>query len=201
MIPPQLAIFAAKHAKKLLVLLAVAIVVAGTWFAVNMHERTVEKLAASEAARAAQVIAQETTIASLDLQKEATARWQESAKKYQRTLDEQKRVQAMASEEGRRISATLRAHDLERLARAKPTLLERTVNRATARSIRLLNCGSTPSGCLGDHRVARPLPADPVPPAAVAGNLQVDADGPRPSARPGPSLLLSQATGLRSSGT
>ncbi len=201
MIPPQLAIFAAKHAKKLFIALGVLIVIAGVWFAVKMHERTVDKLAQSEAARAAQVMAHETTLASLEIQKQATAQWQASAKKYQGTLDEQKRVQATAAEEGRRISETLRDHDLDRLARKKPSLLERAINRGTARVIGLLNCSSTARGCDGDRGAARPDSRDSVSHSAVPRDVRVDGDGPRLFSRSGRSLFLPSAPGLRSSRT
>jgi len=201
MIPPQLAIFAAKHAKKLLIVLAVLIVIAGVWFAVKMHERTVEKLAESEAARAAQVMAHETTLASLEIQKQAAAQWQASAKKYQGTLNEQKRMQAAAAEEGRRLSETLRDHDLERLAREKPSLLERTINRGTARIIGLLNCSSTARGCDGDRGAAGPDSADSVSSPTVSGDVRMDGDGSRLFSRSGRSLFLPSAPGLRSSST
>lgn len=201
MIPPQLAIFAAKHSKKLLIALAVGILIAGVWFAVKMHERTVEKLAQSEAARAAQVVAHETTLASLQVQKQVAAEWKASAEKYQRTLDEQERVKELASAEGQRISQTLRDHDLEQLTRKKPELLERIVNRATARMLGLLNCSSTPSGCDGDRGTSRPDSPAPVSPAPGAGDVQLDRHGTRTLARSGSSLLLPGTSRLRSSGS
>lgn len=198
MIPPQLALFVAKHSKKIFIVIGILIVIAGVWFAVKMHERTVSKLAESEAARASQEVAHETTLASLENEREAASRWKASAEQYQRTLDEQKRMQAVASEEGRRIAQTLRDHDLDRLARAKPELLERTLNRGTARIIGLLNCSSTASGCEGDRGTSGPDAADPLSSSASPGNFQVGGTGTGVLARPRSGIFLSRASGLRS---
>lgn len=200
-IPPSLAILAAKHGKKLAIGLVILVVIAGVYFAVKMHERTVEKLAASEAARAAQVVAHEITIASLEIQKEAAARWQASAQKYQETLNDQVRVRYDAASENRSIAKTLSSGRLERLAREKPELLERIANRGTARIIGLLNCTSTSRGCDGDNRTPGSDAANSVSPAPDAGNIQVDRDGPWALERSGRSVLLSRSDGIRSSST
>jgi hypothetical protein len=201
MIPPQLALLAAKHGKKLAIGLVILVVIAGVYFAVKMHERTVAQLAASEAARAAQVVAHETTLASLEVRKEAAARWQASAEKYQETLNVQERVREMASEESRRIEETLGDDNLERLGRAQPEVLERTVNRDTARVIRLLNCSSTPRGCDGDRGASGPSTSDSVPATTVTRSVPVDLDGAGSLARPRQTLLLSRFDRVRSSGT
>ena len=201
MIPPQLLAFAAKHGRKLLVALAALIVVAGVYFAVQAHERTVDRLAASEAARAAQATAHNVTLGSLQNQKQAAAMWQASAKKFQDTLSKQERVSVSAREEGGKIDKALRDNRLARLARSKPVLTERAINRATARIIGLLNCASTPGGCDGDPRTARPDAPDSVPAPADSGDIRVDGDGPWILARRGQSLFLSRPIRVRSSGT
>jgi hypothetical protein len=200
-IPPSLAILAAKHSKKLFIALAVGIVIAGVYFAVKMHERTVEKLAASEAARAAQVVAHEITIASLGVQTEAAARWKASAQKYQETLSDQVRMREEATSESRSLSEKLPSGRLERLARAKPVLLERAANRGTARIIGLLNCNSTSSGCDEDRGTTGPDASNSLSPATGSGNFRMDRDGAGTLARSGRSVFLPGTSRLRSSGT
>jgi hypothetical protein len=201
MIPPQLALFAAKHSKKLLIALAVGIVIAGVYFAVKMHERTVEQLAQSEAARAEQELAHEVTQASLAIQVEAAARWKAAAEEYQETLDAQNEMREEAASESRRVEESLPSGRLERLARAKPDLVEGAVNRGTARVIRLLNCSSTAAGCGdGDRGASGPDASDPLPPTARPGGVRVDSVRTGALARSGSGVLLSRPRRVRSSG-
>lgn len=174
---------AAKYGKQIAIGVAILLMLFAIWLAVKSYENLQQDLVESEMARGAQIVAHETTLASLEVQEEATAQWKASAVKYQNTLKAQEKARVAAREESRRIDESLRTHNLEKLARAKPELIERIVNRATHRIIGLLNCASTSSGCKGTDRTTGSDTSDPVPSAFGSGELRLDSNGPWALAR------------------
>ena len=86
-----------------------------------------------------QVETQNQTIDSLEI---AVEDWSRSAERFQATLDALANAQVEATAEARRLNDVLGKHDLERLADAKPVLIERRINSGTADILRLLRCAS-----------------------------------------------------------
>lgn len=69
-------------------------------------------------------------------------RWKKSQRKLMRNFKELRRVTYQAGEEKRRINELFAKHDIGKLARSKPGLIEQRVNRGSARIARLLSCAT-----------------------------------------------------------
>lgn len=191
---------AAKYGKQIGIGLAVLVVIACVYFAVKMHERTQDKLAAAEAARASQAVAHEVTIASLENQRKAAAEWQASAERYKTTLEGQQQFSVRVRQDEEMMNEIFQKFDLSKLAREEPNLAERAVNDATRRVIRLLNCSSTARGCAGDSGASAKGAGDPLPAGPGPGRVRLDGHGPGALPGPGSGVLLPGPDGLRSSG-
>lgn len=86
---------------------------------------------------------------SIDLQKEtikeqqsAIREWSEAMDRFTARVEELARVTQDAASESRKLDETLSDSDLGKLAREKPGLIERRINRGTARIGRLLECAT-----------------------------------------------------------
>lgn len=77
--------------------------------------------------------------------------WKQDRAEFQDTLLALQTTQVEASQEARELNRLLAKHDLTELTKRKPGLLERRANRATAESLRLLECatGAGGSSCSG----------------------------------------------------
>ena len=64
--------------------------------------------------------------------------WERSRQELQKKIFELQEVSKEARSEGRRLDELFTNHDLQKLALAKPGLIERRINAGTARSFRLL---------------------------------------------------------------
>lgn len=201
MIPPQLALFAAKHSKKLIYLAVIGVVCFTIWLAFNYHERVVGQNAELRGQLASTELAREVDGAKMNAQANAIEKWRVSQATLQAKLEEQSRVQEDARSEKRSLNETFREHDLSRLAAAKPGLVERLLNRGTARMQRLLVCASAGRKCDDD---GHPDSAESAESSAAlsprAGAVRVEGAGSRLLPRPGRSVLLRCSTGLRGSG-
>lgn len=72
----------------------------------------------------------------------AIEEWREQMTRLQGQLTELARVQQEATSETRRLNDVFARHDLARLARARPGLVERRVNSGTADALRMLEVAS-----------------------------------------------------------
>jgi TolA-binding protein len=84
----------------------------------------------------------ETQHQTIDAQGEAIQEWEEAQEELQRRLERLQRVARQARQETRRLNDIFAEHDLGRLAREKPGLIERRVNDGTADALRMLECAS-----------------------------------------------------------
>ena len=185
MIPPQLALFAAKHGKKLILVGVFLLILLGIKMALSYHERVVEENATLREQISTTQLAVEVEQTRNRAQAGAIQKWKAAHTELQRALAEQKVVQLEARTETEALNETFREHDLTRLAAAKPGLIERAINRGTARIHRLLVCASAGRECDdGGHRIASGEGGAADPSGGGDGRLQVDGDGtgvlPRP---------------------
>lgn len=72
-------------------------------------------------------------------QHDALVEWSKAMDGVQETMQEMADNQVEANEQSRRLNDVLGKHDLEALSLAKPGLIERTINRASADVFRMLN--------------------------------------------------------------
>lgn len=79
---------------------------------------------------------------TIDAQGEAIQEWEEAQEELQRRLERLQEVARQARQETRRLNDIFAEHDLGRLAREKPGLIERRVNDGTADALRMLECAS-----------------------------------------------------------
>jgi len=189
MIPPQLALFAAKHGKKLvvagLILAAILIVTLSVKMALKYHEGVVEENATLREQISTTQLAIEVEQTRNTAQAGAIQKWKEAHAQVQLKLAEQKQVQLEARAETEKLNETFREHDLTRLAAAKPALIERAINRGTARIHRLLVCASAGRECDDSgHRIASGEDGSTDSASGGDGRLQVDGDGTGVLARP-----------------
>lgn len=84
------------------------------------------------------------------------------AEAFQRQLEELAEGQQRNRDELDRVNSTFAKHDLEKLADAKPQLVENRINRGTRDAIRLLN----DAGRIADHQQAGRGGASATPAAA-----------------------------------
>ena len=185
MIPPQLALFAAKHGKKLILVGVFLLILLGIKMALSYHERVVEENAALREQISTTQLAIEVEQSRGRAQAGAIQRWKAAHEDLQQKLAEQKVAQQEARAETEKLNETFREHDLTRLAAAKPGLVERAINRGTARIHRLLVCASAGREC-DDN--GHPVASGEGGPASAAtgddGRLQVDGDGTGVLSRP-----------------
>lgn len=87
---------------------------------------------------------QKQTIGQMD---EAITDWQQAQNSLKARVEELSVVAQEAKTEARQLDALFAEHDLGRLAREKPGLIERRVNRGTRDSLSLLECATAESGC------------------------------------------------------
>lgn len=88
------------------------------------------------------------------MQQVELVKWEQSWKQMKASLAEVERLRREAREYHDQITKLLAKHDLNKLAVAKPGLIEKRVNRATTVRIRVFECITDPE-CSG--------PADPAP--------------------------------------
>lgn len=178
MIPPQLALFAAKHSKKLILVGVFLLVLLGIKMALSYHERVVEENATLREQISTTQLGMEVEQARGRAQAGAIQQWKDAHNELQQKLAEQKVVQKHARAETEKLNETFRDHDLTRLAAAKPGLIERRINAGTARIQRLLVCASAGRECDDSgHRIAPGTDGSAAPTRGVNGRLQVDGDG------------------------
>lgn len=80
--------------------------------------------------------------ATIDAQGEAIQEWEDAREELKARLERLQRVARDARQETRRLNDIFAEHDLGRLAREKPGLIERRVNSGTADALRMLECAS-----------------------------------------------------------
>lgn len=185
MIPPQLLLFAAKHSKTLILAAVFLLVLLGIKMALSYHERVVADNAELRGQIASIELAMKVETAKAEAQAGAIQRWKSAHVELEKQLAEQKAVQALASAEKERLNEILRDHDLTKLAAAKPGLVERAINRGTARMQRLLICASAGRDC-DDGSNGPPALEDGATASgkAIPGKLQLD--GSSAGVLPGP---------------
>lgn len=200
MIPPQLALLAAKHWKKIVGIVVICVLVTTIRFAFAYHERVVEQNAQLRGELASTELARTIDAKKMEAQAGAIQQWKESHDALQATLQRQEQVSREARGEKRKLNEIFRDHELSRLAAAKPTLVERAINRGTSRIQRLLVCASSSYRCDDD---GHPLPAAEAEPStaesARAGAVSVGRVGTGALAGPGRGVLLRRTAGLRGS--
>lgn len=82
---------------------------------------------------------QQKTISS---QSDAIDEWEQSQEELRQRLERLQEVARAARKETRRLNDLFAEHDLGRLAREKPGLIERRVNDGTSDALRMLECAS-----------------------------------------------------------
>jgi len=202
MIPPQLALFAAKHAKKLIYVAIFLAVLFSIWLAFTYHKSVVARNAELTAELSTTELARRVDAAKMDAQAGAIQQWKDSHDELQATLRDQERVSKDSRVEKRKLNETFRDHDLTRLAAAKPSLVERIINRGTARMQRLLVCASASARC-DDN--GNPIPTGETESSEAEssgdGTLPLERSGAGILARSGRSVLLPDPSRLRISRT
>ena len=121
----------------------------------------------------------ETTLASkeatISTLKDRVGEWDSAYKKLEQAQAALNRSHQEALDEVNRINELLAKHDFGVLARRKPGLVERRVNGATARALRLLECASDPAGrgCAAEPAAPadQPEPAAAGPDSPAAGGV------------------------------
>lgn len=83
---------------------------------------------------------------TIDRQAAAIDAWAEHAAETARRIDDLAIVGREAREETRRLNEIFRQHDLGGLAAARPGLIERRINSATADTFRMLECATGARG-------------------------------------------------------
>ena len=131
--------------------IAVGLLLVAIVTTVFVTKRYIAQLHAENATLTANVAVVET---ALGTQKGATdhavkviEQWKQAYDKQQEKLDEYEAIVENADQERKRLDKVFADSDIEALANAKPTLIELTVNRGTARVIGLLECATTSGGC------------------------------------------------------
>jgi len=110
------------------------------YFYVTGLQNDVKTLTANNATLELSVKTQGETIQA---QEDNIVRWEEAQAAMQVQLEAMARVATEARSESRRLQNVFANHNLEELARRKPTLIERRINSGTDDSIRLLECASS----------------------------------------------------------
>ncbi len=87
---------------------------------------------------------EQATVAQLEANIEE---WAEAQERLRATLIAQTKAAAVAREETERINDIFARHDLGKLARAKPGLIESIINRGTTDILRMLECASGNDRC------------------------------------------------------
>lgn len=91
-------------------------------------------------------LAIEVEKATVDILQEGILEWQTAAEEYQHQVEALKESEAEARSESRRLNDIFGQHNLTRLARAKPGLIESRINSGTQRVFAILTCETTTPG-------------------------------------------------------
>lgn len=132
-------LFALKHWK--LVVGGIGLLVIIT--VVTLHFREFNARAARIAVLEADKVTLELVIDTqkevITAQADAIESWSDAMDNVQETMQEMADNQVEANEQSRRLNDVLGKHDLEALSLARPELVERTINRASADVFRMLH--------------------------------------------------------------
>lgn len=102
---------------------------------------------------------------TVEEQKEAITEWRLATEEYQQRVQDLTIAANQAREESRRLHEIFGKHDLTRLARAKPGLIESRINAGTKRVFAVIECETaTPGGCDADGNRQTPAEAEPATP-------------------------------------
>ena len=83
---------------------------------------------------------------TIDVQTRVLKDWQEAQEDLLENIERMQEVAVSATMQMRLFNDLFAKHDLEKLAHAKPVLLERRLNSGTANILRLLECASGADG-------------------------------------------------------
>ena len=119
---------------KIAMVAVVAALAGGAWL---YHSKVVAERDAAINKAAALQVAKEVQDATIAAQKDAIARWKEAERRMQETLEELAKAQQDAAQYQKELNDVLSKHDLDRLSEGKPGMLERRINRGTARVLRM----------------------------------------------------------------
>lgn len=125
---------------------AVVGVVAGVYLAYRHYDGLVESnhtLAANNAVLQSSLDLQRSVIAE---QADAIGEWKMALEAFQQVASDLQRTSDGARSEVRRLNELFTKHDLERLARQKPALVEGRINAGSDRAMLLLECATAPGG-------------------------------------------------------
>ncbi len=95
--------------------------------------------------------------------------WRDSTVKTNEIAQQAADLAGQAAIEARKVQDVFLKHDLNKIAKAKPVLLERAINRGSDRALRLLECITAPGpDCPSPNGSAANDAANPRPGAASA---------------------------------
>lgn len=125
------------------------VVLAALYLGYNHYQGLLDEVETLNADNATLEAALETQRAATQSLQAAVEEWRESAAEYERRLVELQESETNARAELRRLNDIFSRHDLTRLARARPGLIESRINDGTERVLGLLECETTTPGRCG----------------------------------------------------
>lgn len=79
---------------------------------------------------------------AIDQQQDAIGKWQQEQERLVKQMEDLNKLAQQASKEVDRLNEIFSKHNLDRLSRRKPGLIEKRINDGTARASRMLECST-----------------------------------------------------------
>lgn len=133
-------------AKLIYALVAGAVVLSIFYFGFRHYSDMVDDIAMLNADKAKLEVSVKLQKQTIQVKDEAIDKWEAAQKELIATIEAMAEVSAAATAETRKINDLFADHNLSELSKRKPGLIEKRINRGSARSDRLLYCASGGAG-------------------------------------------------------